>query len=491
MNVSVRARGHLGPAMAIAATLLAAGILSGCAAGAAGAPTATANPSNSLAPTPNYGDVCAPVGADTSSTCLRITLQAIDSARAKEGLGPMRLPADFADLSVPEQLFVAIDRERVDRGLTPFAGLSATLDKQAAKGADSAQLPSRPGNRYSAAVAEWIGAVDNGLDADYQWMYDDGPGSGTPGCSIGQSSGCWADRDIVLGSYNRHQLVMGAAYDPNGDTSPGDRGGSSLAATLAATSAGTEPFTYTWAQALAATEQGILRPLRALPASVSDGGIPDPPRNVPPSPDYTRTCRGAGLDNSTACINAVLAAINHARALEGVRPMVLPSGFSSLSVTNQLFVVVNLERVDRGLAPFVGLTAPLNHNAQVGADEADDPPVLGPAYALDDAEWAGGASNGLDADYGWMYDDGYNSGNLDCPRRTSSGCWGHRKGILDDFGTGADLVAGAAYDTASDVHQGDVGGTSMAVTLAVQSEPPTTFTYTWAQALAAMPGESG
>jgi hypothetical protein len=90
-----------------------------------------------------------------------------------------------------------------------------------------------------------------------------------------------------------------------------------------------------------------------------------------------------------------------------------------------------------------------------------------------------------------MYDDGYNSGNLDCPRRNAPGCWGHRKGILDDFGSGADLVMGAAYDTASDVHDGDVGGTSMAVTLAVQSPPPSSLIYTWAQVLATMPGGTG
>ena len=36
----------------------------------------------------------------------------------------MELPADFARLTVPEQLFVAIDRERVDRGLAPFTGLT-------------------------------------------------------------------------------------------------------------------------------------------------------------------------------------------------------------------------------------------------------------------------------------------------------------------------------------------------------------------------------
>jgi hypothetical protein len=283
---------------------------------------------------------------------------------------------------------------------------------------------------------------------------------------------------------------MGAAYDPTGDTSPGDRGGSSLAATLAATSNG-GPYVYTWRQAVTATSDATLRPLRALPASLSAGGIADPPRNVPPTPDYTRTCSGTGLDGSSVCIGAALAAINHARALEGVQPMVLPAGFSNLSIEDQLFVAVNLERVDRGLSPFVGLTAALNHNAQVGADEANDPPGLGPAYQLDDGEWAGGASNGLDAVYGWMYDDGFNSGNLDCTRRNAPGCWGHRKGILDDFGSGPDLVMGAAYDTSSDVHDGDVGGSSMAVTLAVQNEPPTTYTYTWAQALAAMPGGAG
>ena len=126
--------------------------------------------------------------------------------------------------------------------------------------------------------------------------------------------------------------------------------------------------------------------------------------------------------------------------------MVLPLGFAQLSVPDQLFVAVNLERVDRGLPPFGGLTAGLNKNAQRGADDANDPPDAGQAYVLEDAEWAGGSSNGLDAVYGWMYDDGYNSGNLDCTRRGAPGCWGHRKGILDDFGSGANLVMGAALN---------------------------------------------
>ena len=134
---------------------------------------------------------------------------------------------------MPEQLFVALDRERVDRGLAPFAGLTAALDADAQKGAGTAELPPRPGRDYAAVGAEWIGAVDNGLDADYQWMYDDGPNSGVPNCSNTQTSGCWADRQIVLQRFGSRHLVMGAAFDATGDTSPGDRGGSSLAATLA------------------------------------------------------------------------------------------------------------------------------------------------------------------------------------------------------------------------------------------------------------------
>ena len=151
-------------------------------------------PSNSEPPAPDYPAMCAPVGADTTSTCLRLTLEAIDAARASEALPPMVLPSDFPRLTIPEQLFVVVDRERVDRGLAPFTGLLTALDGKAQIGADAARLPRRPGDAYSGTVTEWIGDVDNGLDADFQWVYNDGPDSGVPGCSHTQTSGCWADR---------------------------------------------------------------------------------------------------------------------------------------------------------------------------------------------------------------------------------------------------------------------------------------------------------
>ena len=477
-------------AAAAASALLLAVALAACSSGRQGGTDAVATPSSSIAPTPDYPNSCAPVGEDSSNTCIRLTLAAIDAARAGEGLGPLHLPAGFAQLTVPEQLLVVLDRERVDRGLAPFTGLSAVLDTNAQNGAATAGLPPRPGRAYTAVGAEWIGAVDNGLDADYQWLYDDGPNSGVPNCSDTRSAGCWADRQIVLQRFGPHPLVMGAAYDANGDVSRGDRGGSSLAATLAVT-ARPGTLVYTWGNALAAMRTATLRPLKSLPASESNAGIPDPIRNVQPVPDFTRVCAGNGMDESDACINAALGAINHAHTLEGVPPMVLPAGFAQLNVPEQLFVTLNLERADRGLPVFSGLTSDLDANAQKGANGANDPPDPGSAYVLDDAEWAGGSANGLDAVYGWMYDDGYNSGNLDCLHRGAAGCWGHRKGILDDFGSGPNLVMGAAIDTTGDHHSGDNGGTSMAVTLAVAGAPAHSLLYTWTQVLAALPATSG
>ena len=318
--------------MAVAIVALAL-LLAGCSSG--GPPGgATVDPANSVPPAPDYPTMCAPVGADTTSTCLRLTLEAIDAARAREALRPMVLPSDFPRLTVAEQLFVAIDRERVDRGLPPFTGLVTALDTKAQMGADSGQLPPGPGHMDNATVTEWIGAVDNGLDADYQWMYEDGPESGVPGCSDAQSSGCWVDRQSVLGRLGSRHLVMGAGFDPSGDTSPGDRGGSSLAAILAVSSSRAvrgghnETYAYTWNDALAAMSAGALAPLRSIPPSESGTGIPDPGHNVAPVPDYTGACAGSGIDVSSTCVSAVLAAINHAHALEGVRPMVLPSGFA-------------------------------------------------------------------------------------------------------------------------------------------------------------------
>ncbi len=210
-------------------------------------------------------------------------------------------------------------------------------------------------------------------------------------------------------------------------------------------------------------------PPRRVPVSPTAQSA-DPTRTLSPHPDYTKICT-TGLDSSVSCLDAVVAAVDTARAAEGVKPMTLPSDFGRLPVAQQLLVAINLERVDRGLRPFAGLTAALDGNAQRGADMADDPPDPGRAYRIVESEWAGGAANGLDAVYGWMYDDGPGGTNLDCPAKGGGGCWAHRHGLLEDFGPAGTLVMGAAVDPVGDTTPDDPGGTSMAATLAVTASP--------------------
>jgi hypothetical protein len=484
--------------LALPAAVLSASLVASVAWGAASAADAagavTAEPSANVPPIPNYTKVCAAT-LDTSSLCLRLTLGAIDRARQAEHLGPMQLPGSFVQMSVPQQVLVAVNLERVDRGLPPFVGMPVSLLAAAQSAASRGEDPS-PVAGFDHQKANWIGDPNNGLDVDYQWMYNDGPGSGLPRCTAAGGSGCWVDRRIVLGSYGggtQGTPVMAAALDPGGDTAADDRGGPSLAVVFASSpstgASASEPLSITWVQ----LNQGVasLAPLAKIPKNESSSGIPNPVHNVAADPDYANACATSGTDSSARCIQATLAAIDHARSLEGVGPMVLPANYGQLGIAEQLFVAINLERVDRGLTPFVGMTTALDANAQKGANTANDPPDAGSAYVQTDGEWSGGNSNGLDAVYGWMYDDGFNSGNLDCPKTTSPGCWGHRTGILDDFGSDGVLVMGCAFNPTGDNNKGDVRGPSMASTLALTYQKPTSFVYTWAQALAAMPGAGG
>src|ERR1700722_12895162 len=60
-----------------------------------------------------------------------------------------------------------------------------------------------------------------------------------------------------------------------------------------------------------------------------------------------------------------LSSIDAARAEEGVGPMdISESALAALPLPEQVFAVVNFERVDRGLPPIYDMTAQLNSYAQ-------------------------------------------------------------------------------------------------------------------------------
>jgi hypothetical protein len=238
------------------------------------------------------------------------------------------------------------------------------------------------------------------------------------------------------------------------------------AAVLVATSSG-----------LAVATPGVPNaPVRSAPTSAEKAA----PRNLAAKPDYSRVC-GVGRTNSASCIRATLAAINRAHRREHVRPMVLPRNFAKLTPAEQTFVASNLERVDRGMRPFIGIASSFDGLAAKAAKTDTDPELVSWTQGPFRGEWEGGNWAGdlgpLPADYNWMYTDGYDSGNLACPTAKAAGCWGHRVNILGAYRHLPLLVSG----TASTRQRQWV---SLAQLFVAGVGKPPTLVYTWKQALA-------
>ena len=153
------------------------------------------------------------------------------------------------------------------------------------------------------------------------------------------------------------------------------------------------------------------------------------PADVPVPVAMARACASP---SSSACQSASLSAIDRARALEGVRPLRLPATWARMPMVGQLLVLADLERTDRGLPGFPGLSVALDRKAAAGAARLTDP--TGPRGASWGANIAVGYPTALEADYAWMYDDGPGSANASCAPSDQSGCWGHRRNILGDYG---------------------------------------------------------
>lgn len=152
---------------------------------------------------------------------------------------------------------------------------------------------------------------------------------------------------------------------------------------------------------------------------------------------------------STACENAVIGALNHARKVLGQRPYWLPTLFRSWTAGHQLLTLVNDDRALYRLPRVAGRTKALNAAATVGARLNTDPLPVGHGWVAVASNWAGGMASPLFAYYGWMYGDGLNtngtSNNIDCSRAHPGGCWSHRDNMLRNFGSGNRLLLGIGY----------------------------------------------
>jgi hypothetical protein len=213
----------------------------------------------------------------------------------------------------------------------------------------------------------------------------------------------------------------------------------------------------------------------------------NPAANFAETPDFASSCRTSG-NQSAPCISATTQATTAARAHEGLGAMVLPSNFVALTPGEQLFVLADIERVDRGLPPIVGMVAPLNADAQNAAGANTDPTPVSVPPGSTVTSWASNwaeAAGPLGSNYNWMYDDGLGSGNLGCTPSTPSSCWAHRDNILrfnasQVAASHGVLAMGAAEATVAS----DAPWTSDATLIVLMTGSPT-YTYTWAQAEAA------
>ncbi len=217
----------------------------------------------------------------------------------------------------------------------------------------------------------------------------------------------------------------------------------------------------------------------ALPAGAAGILPPDnPPSNIAPgSADF-------------------LTSIDAARAQEGVGTLNISEAvLSSLPVAEQAFIVINDERIDRGLPAISYMTSQLNAQAQQGADAGADPGFPsslggGSQMIWGGSIWAGGLTSVLEADFYWMYSDGYGgvhgaTTNSDCTSGASGGCWGHRDIMLHQFhscGSSAPIISmGAAFSST-----GAPGGSLAAELVGTCGPPPSGITLTWNQVVDAV-----
>ncbi len=280
---------------------------------------------------------------------------------------------------------------------------------------------------FSPLAGHAFGATPVIVDKGATALYYDGAG-----VSATVNSG--GDSDIASVSYGpKGGPQITPAYfntlDPNGNVTVG----------LSQLSPNTT-YTYQWQvydQTTGATTSGPSGSFTTISAPTGSA-TPILPPNNPPANGAFQVC-----STDKEC----LADINGVRAKqENLQPLALPSNWSNLTGAEQMFVFTNMERVARGEAPAAYLVNTYQANLQSAVSSDSDPTVPGGNLGV----WAGGNPTPLGAEYGWIYDDGLNSGNVDCTPSSTAGCWGHRDALLSNaatYGNPTQMDAAAGTDS--------------------------------------------
>ena len=224
----------------------------------------------------------------------------------------------------------------------------------------------------------------------------------------------------------------------------------------------------------------------------SQNALKNPTSNIKGT--YNQACFDANMaakqTDTPACLQAALVSLNAGRASEGLPNVKLPSNFDSLSRIDQLFILINEERVVRGLPPIYGIASALQGDALTGAQNNADPVLTAnipsDPYGNYASIYAFNYSTIADV-FEWMYDDGYGGTNYDCTTPTSSGCWGHRDNILSTTQSVGSIVMGvASVNTNFAASTGTYMEKDAAIFVPILTSDLSqmTYLYTWAQAVA-------
>jgi hypothetical protein len=220
----------------------------------------------------------------------------------------------------------------------------------------------------------------------------------------------------------------------------------------------------------------------ALPAAAA--AAPNPPGNITMGP-LPESCSNTTA-TSASCENAVVYYLDKARASLGLSPYALPADFVQLPPDRQIFILSNLDRLAYSLPPVSGLNQDLSASAATGVAVGDDPQLGDWSYGWNGyySNWAGGYVNAPEAYYGWVYDDGYGSGNLACKTPSDWGCWGHRQNVLFEPGGGGGYESAMGASAGTEPASGRPGYAMLIVTAASHFTPQPPYYYSWAEAVA-------
>jgi hypothetical protein len=154
-------------------------------------------------------------------TCTQFVLRSLNAARSDEGLSAIVLPTNWYQLKPQEQIFVIVDLERTARGLPPYLGLNRRLHVSAQSAAahetDPAYARGFRAGLDPQGVPGMGGTLAMGytpLEADYEWMYQDGWGGTSSltsniACTNAGALGCWGHRDQLLGFDGAYNFGVG------------------------------------------------------------------------------------------------------------------------------------------------------------------------------------------------------------------------------------------------------------------------------------------